>query len=108
MAASRWLRRFATVRIRLTVLSLLVVAAGLAVGGVVVVELVRHNLTSNVQGQALQRARDTVGLLRTGQLPGALTGSSEDQTVVQVVDPDGRVLATNLPIASPSGLSSLA
>jgi signal transduction histidine kinase len=106
MAASRWLRRFATVRIRLAVLSLLVVAAGLAVGGVVVVELVRHNLTSNVEGQALQRARDTVGLLRTGQVPGALPGGSEDQTVVQVVDPDGRVLATNLPIASPSGIAA--
>jgi signal transduction histidine kinase len=104
MAASPGLRRFATVRVRLAVLSLLVVAAGLVVGGVIVVELVRHNLTSNVEGQALQRARDTVALLRTGQLPHALPASDEDHTVVQVVDQDGRVLATNLQTVAPAPL----
>jgi signal transduction histidine kinase len=96
MAASQRLRRFGTVRVRLAVLSLLVVAAGLVVGGVIVVELVRHNLTSNVEGEARQRARDTVALLRTGQLPHALPATGEDRTVVQVVDPDGRVIAANL------------
>jgi signal transduction histidine kinase len=104
MAANPGLRRFATVRVRLAVLSLLVVAAGLVVGGVIVVELVRHNLTSNVEGQALQRARDTVGLLRTGQLPRALQANGEDHTVVQVVDQDGRVLATNLQTVAPAPL----
>jgi signal transduction histidine kinase len=96
MAASQRLRRFGTVRVRLAVLSLLVVAVGLVVGGVIVVELVRHNLTSNVQGEARQRARDTAALLRTGQLPHALPASGEDRTLVQVVDPAGRVIAANL------------
>jgi signal transduction histidine kinase len=95
MAASQRLRRFGTVRVRLALLSLLVVAAGLVVGGVIVMELVRHNLTSNVEGEARQRARDTAALLRTGQLP-ALPAAGEDRTIVQVVDPEGRVMATNL------------
>ena len=96
MAARPWLPRFATVRVRLAVLSLLVVAAGLVVGGVIVVELVRHNLTSNVETEALQRARDTVALLGAGQLPRALPPTREDRTAVQVVDADGRVLAADL------------
>jgi signal transduction histidine kinase len=96
MAARRGLRRFATVRVRLAVLSVLVVAAGLVVGGVIVVELVRHNLTSNVESEALQRARDTVALVKTGQLPRAVPASGDDTTAIQVVAQDGQVLAANL------------
>jgi signal transduction histidine kinase len=96
MAAKPGLHRFATVRVRLAVLSVLVVAAGLMVGGIILVELVRHNLTSNVESEALQRARDTAALVKTGQLPRAVPASGDDSTAIQVVAQDERVLGANL------------
>ncbi len=80
---------------RLTVLAVLIVGIGLLAGFTLVVAFVRHELTSNAENQATQRARATVAQLATGNLPAQLPPAGEDGTVVQVVDRSGRVLAAS-------------
>jgi signal transduction histidine kinase len=86
---------FGTVRVRLTVLAVLVVGLGLLAGGAVVVTLVRQNLTANAENAARQRARDTaaeVAAAGTGRVP---LGTA----LVQVVDRGGRVVAAGTALA---------
>ncbi|MEU5260935.1 HAMP domain-containing sensor histidine kinase [Amycolatopsis sp. NPDC021455] len=88
-------RRSGTVRVRLTVLAVLVVGLGLLAGGAVVVTLVRQNLTANAENAAEQRARDTaaeVAAAGTGRVP---LGTA----LVQVVDRGGRVVAAGTALA---------
>ncbi|CCH32620.1 HAMP domain-containing sensor histidine kinase [Actinosynnema sp. NPDC047251] len=76
------------VQLRLTVLAVLVVGLGLVLGGAVVAVLVRDDLTGDAEEQALSRAESAVPLVEAG-LPAALPD------LVQVVDRDGAVLASN-------------
>ncbi|OXM62660.1 sensor histidine kinase [Amycolatopsis vastitatis] len=88
-------RRLGTVRVRLTVLAVLVVGLGLLAGGAVVVTLVRQNLTVNAENLARQRAHDTaaeVAAAGTGRVP---LGAA----LVQVVDRSGRVVAAGTALA---------
>jgi signal transduction histidine kinase len=87
MAARRWRDRLATVRVRLTVLAVLVVGMGLIAGAIAVLVLVRHGLTVNAQNEAQQRARDTVTLLAGEEPPAVLPA------FVQIIDRDGRAVA---------------
>jgi signal transduction histidine kinase len=78
--------RLNTVRVRLTVLAVLVVGLGLVAGSAVVVTLVRQNLTANAETQAWQRARDTAAALGAGDARPA-----PGQALIQVVDRAGQV-----------------
>jgi signal transduction histidine kinase len=91
----RWRGQLTTVRVRLTVLAVLIVGIGLAAGGTVVLVLVRHNLMANAANEAQQRARATAALFAVGRLPPMLPAAGEDRAVVQVVDRDGHVVAAS-------------
>lgn len=103
MGGSRW----TTVRVRLTVLAVLLVGVGLLAGFTLVVLFVRHSLTANVENVAAQRARATVAQLAVGPLPENLPSSGEDQSVVQVVDQRGRVVAATAELRNLGPLTSL-
>jgi len=95
MAADRWRDRLTTVRVRLTVLAVVIVGIGLVAGGLLVVVLVRQSLFSNAENEATQRARATAALLALGTLPSELPAAGEDRAVVQIVDRQGRVVAAS-------------
>jgi signal transduction histidine kinase len=95
MAADFWRQRLTTIRVRQTLVALLVVGLALLVGGGLVLALVRRDLVGSAERQARQRAEETAALVRLGPLPAVLPpqlpAGGEDRVVVQVVDPAGRV-----------------
>jgi len=84
--------RLASVRARTTSVAALVVAVALVVGSVVLLVTLRSALETSGDGAALARVRDIATLAADGTLPTLLTPSSEDE-IVQVVGPDGTVIA---------------
>ena len=95
MRADRWRDQISTIRVRQTVVALLVVGIALLVGGSLVLVLVRRDLVADAQRQARQRAEETAALFRLGPLPAELPAAGEDRVVVQVVDAHGGVLSAS-------------
>lgn len=109
--------RRGSVRVRLTLLAVLVVGIGLVAGGSVVLTLVWHSLTANAENEARQRAQDTATMLGDGPPPmlpaftqiiardGAKIAASaelRDERALLAQWPDGRVVAgtVNFPSGS--------
>lgn len=98
----------ASVRVRTTAAAVLVVAVVLLVGGVALVLLVRGSLRDGVEKTAQQRADALVEQIRTSGVPSSpgATGDDDsddepDELVWQVVDADGRVLASSQQLVRP-------
>lgn len=112
-------RRPTSVRARVTLGAVAVVAVALVVLGVVIVALVRDGMVRTVEATATAQANSVATLAEAGQLPGLLEVDSVDRTVLQVVDANGRVLASSpqlaglgpitgsLPISAPSGARTI-
>jgi signal transduction histidine kinase len=83
------------VRVRATVLATLVVALSLAVGGLLLVVLVHRSLVGSVDAAGSARARDVAALAAAGRLQATVASTGEESSVVQVVDPGGRVVAAS-------------
>ncbi len=90
------LLRSTSLRVRLTVISTLVVALGLAAAGVLLVAALDRSLLASLDESARQRAGDIAALVDAGQLADPLP--TFGSAVAQVVDDEGRVLA-----ATPGG-----
>ncbi|MPZ26017.1 MAG: HAMP domain-containing protein [Micromonosporaceae bacterium] len=88
-----WWRRL-SLRSRLTLLAVGGLAAGLAVGGAVLVAALGVTLQRSVDSEATQTGRDVARLVAEGALPEPVPVTGEQQ--VQVVDGQGRVLAASL------------
>jgi signal transduction histidine kinase len=92
---------FGTVRVRTTVLAVLVVGVALLVGAVALVVATRHILTNEVRDAARLRAADVAAALESGTAPGALGlsgmlgGPGDDDVLVQVLDAGGTVVASS-------------
>lgn len=89
------LRRGSTIRARTTGAACVVVTFALAVGAVLVVVVLRRSLVDNVQAAASARAEDVASLVRQGNLPSRLAAPGEEDSLVQVVDSQGRVVAAS-------------
>ena len=83
------------VRVRATLIAVVVVAAALAAGGVVLVLLVHRSLVGSLDAAGLARAHDVAALAATGRLQETVASTGEESSVVQVLDPSGRVLAAS-------------
>jgi signal transduction histidine kinase len=78
-----------------TTLLVAVVTAALLVGGAVALELVlRHRLTESADDLARSRVADLLTLAASGGLPATLVNVTDD-SVAQVVDDNGRVVAAS-------------
>lgn len=88
-------RLFGTIRVRLTLLAVLVVGLGLVAGGAIVVTLVRNSLTTNAELEALQRARDTGASIVANGAAEVPIAAGRGRSVVQVVDQSGQVVAAS-------------
>ncbi|MFJ9178400.1 sensor histidine kinase [Streptomyces sp. NPDC102360] len=98
---SRFRRPFSSVRARAALAATLVVAVALVAAGATVLLSLRGNLTDQAGGDADSTARRVATTLATGTAPDALDLDDEDP--VQVVDEDGRVLATSEDLEKISG-----
>ena len=101
------MRRFATVRVRITVAAVLVVGVALAVGGIWLVRAQRQSLTDNVGTTATLRSRDIALTVADGDFPDVLAVPRGDENLVQVVDATGRVVASSANIRGAPRLSTL-
>jgi signal transduction histidine kinase len=90
--AGWWRRR--SLRSRLTLLAVGGLAAGLAVGGAVLVAALGATLQRSVDGEATRTGQDLARLVAGGVLPEPVPVTGEQQ--VQVVDADNRVLAASV------------
>jgi signal transduction histidine kinase len=88
-------RRFATVRVRITAAAVLVVGIAFAVGGAWLVSAHRDSLTQNVETAARLRSRDIAATIDDGEFPDTLAVPRGDENLVQVVDGNGRVAAAS-------------
>ncbi|MCY7364497.1 MAG: HAMP domain-containing histidine kinase [Frankiaceae bacterium] len=102
-----WWRRHAGVRITTSLTAAGVVAAALAVSGVLLAFLLQRSLTTAVEDAALQRARDVAATVaRDGvEQVGQLSGSTE-RNLVQVVLSD-RIVTSSPDIEGEPALTSL-
>jgi signal transduction histidine kinase len=89
----RW-ARLRSVRVRTTVLATLVVGVTLLAGGVALVVGLRVALTDGVERSIRRQAEAAAEVLANGGTPGLLASDDED-TLVQVLDGDGRVVAAS-------------
>jgi signal transduction histidine kinase len=105
-ARKRRHRLTASVRFRVTALAALATLAVLVVVGVAVVAVQVRTLTDNLEESIEQGADNIERALERGEVPTALGGFGDDDTVAQVVDERGRVVAStanaegNPPIAA--------
>ncbi|WBB73925.1 HAMP domain-containing sensor histidine kinase [Micromonospora sp. WMMD1128] len=105
-----WRRWQPGVRLRSALAAAAVVAAAFAVGAMVFVHLARADLAGNVDAAARQRATEVVAAVAAGDqdaLARTLRPSPEEQTLVQVLDPSGRVEAASAALGDAAPLSPL-
>lgn len=102
MAADRrrswgsWSRaRAGTVRVRTTVAAVVVVGVAMAAGAVVLVVVLRVTLTREVRAAAQLRAAEITAVLESGTRPGELGIDNAEDLLIQVLDNNGRVIASN-------------
>lgn len=101
------LRRVRSLRFRLTILATAAVAMILIVGGGLLLVGLQRVLTASVQDAASARAETVVLLVRTGELPDVVPVADEEDTFVQVVAPDGTVVAASDNIVGEPSLATV-
>jgi signal transduction histidine kinase len=84
------------------------VGVALTLGGVVLVLLLRTALTSDIQTAAVLRAQDVVGLLESGRPPSELAVENAEESVIQVLNQEGSVVAASKNIAGQPPIARLA
>ncbi len=99
--------RPASVRIRTTLASVLVVGVALVSGAAWLVQAHHHALARDVEATAVLRSDDVAAALADGTLPEVLASPLEDETVVQVVGPDGAVVAASSNITGEGAITGL-
>ena len=80
------MRRFATVRVRVTLAAVVVVGLALAAGGAWLVDAQRDSLTESIDTAARLRSRDIASTITDGAFPSILAVPRGDENLVQVVD----------------------
>src|SRR6478735_6084300 len=102
------MHRLATVRVRITLASLVVVGTALVVGGLLLVREQRASLSHNVGSAVELRARDITSGISKGDIPRLLAVPRGEDNLVQVVDAYGRVVASSRNLAGDRRISNRA
>lgn len=85
---------FATVRVRTTLFAVAVVGVALVVASVGLVVALRQSLLEDMRAAAALRAAEIAASLEAGEAP-ALAVPEADEQLVQVIGPDGQVVASS-------------
>jgi len=88
-------RRLATVPPRITVLAVLVVGLALLAGGALLLTTYRASLKNDVETAARLRSRDIADAVKSGELTSTVAASRGDESLVQVVDANGVIVAAS-------------
>jgi signal transduction histidine kinase len=99
--------RLATVRVRVSLAAVMVVALALAGGGAWVVNAHRVSLINNIETAARLRAHDVATTIAGGTLSSPLTVTPGDEVVIQVVDAQGNVVSMSANIQGEPRVSTL-
>lgn len=95
-------------RMRITVLAMLVVGAALIGSGVALVILQKDAMAANVDDMTRLRAADIAGLIESGTPPASLVANNgDDAAAIQVVDATGVVVAASPNLAGGPRISIL-
>jgi signal transduction histidine kinase len=97
-----WRHRI-SLRLRITLLTALVVAVAVALGGVLITVSLRSELLGAADDVGKERAQELAGLAADGNLPTSLPEMEDPETPAEVVSGDG-VLATTPGFSGTSGL----
>jgi signal transduction histidine kinase len=100
-------RRLGTVRVRTTAAATGVVGVALIVGALLLMGVLRRNLTDNVETAARLRADDVVALIEAGATPDELAVDDEEASLVQVINDRGLVVAASGNIAGEPPIADL-
>jgi signal transduction histidine kinase len=84
-----------SVRLRTTLVAMLVVAVALLVGAVAFIGIVERSLTAEVLTSVRTRAADLAALVESGTSLDRLVDEQADDEFIQVVDADGQVVAAS-------------
>ncbi len=87
------MRRFATLRFRITALATVVVVVVLVLAGAGVVAAQKRSLTEDLNENLSQAAANIEAAIEGGQVPKVLGGFGDDDALAQIVAADGEVLA---------------
>ncbi len=90
---SWWSRR--SLRARLTAASMLAVAIGMTAAAALLVLRLHSSLLANLDDSITQELQDVAGTISQGQRSNILSTSTDGTVVVQVVAPDGHVVASS-------------
>ncbi|HKA70005.1 MAG TPA: HAMP domain-containing sensor histidine kinase [Actinomycetes bacterium] len=99
MAASRRPRLGGSVRVRTTTGAVVVVGLALLVGAIGLVVALRQALVTEVRAGAESQAGAVAAAVAAGTDPVALTSGIGEEQLVQVLDPQGRVVASTANLA---------
>jgi signal transduction histidine kinase len=99
--------RFATVRVRITAAAVIIVGAALVAGAFWLVRAHRDTLTANFETTERLRSQDIASTIADGNFPEVLAAPKGDENLVQVVDPQGDVVASSKNIAGEGRVSGL-
>jgi signal transduction histidine kinase len=103
----RWPSRLASVRLRITLLATVALAAGLAVGASLLVGSLRNALLDAQSGTGQRRAAELAALAGRGPLPAELPAVDAGRlTLLQVIDLNGRVVAASAQLRGVPALTS--
>jgi signal transduction histidine kinase len=92
----RLLARLGTVRVRTTLVAVVVTGLALAAGGVALVAVLRGTLTREVEAAARLRGQDVAAVLASGPAAGVpLAVDDAEELLIQVLDERGRVVAAS-------------
>jgi len=101
-------RRWATVRVRVTAAAVVIVAVTLALSGAWLVRTHRSSLTHDLEITARQRAQEIASGIEGGDLTTTLSEPHNDTNLAQVVDANGRIVAASTNVRFGLRISSLA
>jgi signal transduction histidine kinase len=99
------MRRFASVRVRVAIATVLVVGAALAVGGVLLVQLQERALTRDLESTARTRARDIAQSVTDGSITERIPVPRGENNLAQVVAESGDIVAASKNVADDPRLS---
>ncbi len=103
----RPLWRALSIRARITIAAVAVVAAALAAAGYAITALEERSLVSAVDDGVRAHSADVAAEVAGGHLPPELAVSAEHETLVQVLDTDGRVVAASTNLVGEPAIAAL-
>jgi signal transduction histidine kinase len=105
--AARVRARAGTVRVRTTVAATVVVAVAMTAAAVLLLAVLRVNLTREVGDGARSRAAGVAAVLASGIRPGQVAIDDAQDQVIQVLDATGRVVASSPNVAGSPAVARL-